>query len=493
MATGSGVEPQLVAKFEDILVPFIVASLVETLLYGLHAALFAVCMIILYQNRHTTHWFIFTSAVALFVISTADIALTFRFFALYFSKFTFEDMSIKMIRLANFKNPLFVANNFVAELTMLYRCYMVWSQCFYVLVGASVLILANTIWGFVGMAQTVTLSITLDRVVLIYGWSIFGISTLMTAVTVGRIIWVAKVAGTLMGPKQMRSYNWIIAIFVERSTLKTGDVGIRYHEDCGHHANLAHRVGWATASHHGKDIQYNVGLAHRPRRQPVHDLTQRSTKLTMWIKEVFVAEIDNDRMALVIPYCSTIDSPIFYHCSPAAVPMASASKPDLAQLSQLFVAVAEPVIPYIIAGLVETLLYGAHVVLIVSCTHVLLRNKRSARWFILAPAIIMFLISTADIAITFEFFAHEVITYFRNPSPTWVSRLIPFKHPLFASNNLVAEFILHRVEHRILYMPRITRITPSQSQMAAAGGSIHDEIRRYYPNSVNRANWAHPV
>lgn len=55
---------------------------------------------------------------------------------------------------------------------------------------------------------------------------------------------------------------------------------------------------------------------------------------------------------------------------------------------------------------------GIHFVLFCICIFILVRNRRPTQWFILVSAIVMFALSTADIAITFRFMTHDVIDVF---------------------------------------------------------------------------------
>ncbi|KAF9561244.1 hypothetical protein CPC08DRAFT_707541 [Agrocybe pediades] len=196
------------------------AGMVEVLLYGIHVVLFCVCMFILARNRRSTQWFIALSAVIMFVLSTADTAITMHLLTHDIgSVFDPEKLPGVAKRIA-LKNPLFVTNNFVADLVLLYRCYMVWGRSKYVLIGASFLVLADSIWGYISMGANV--SFLTPTFFPVYIWSIFAINLLLAMITVGRIFWVVhKVAKPFMG-KNLQSYHIAMGVVLESSAVYAG-------------------------------------------------------------------------------------------------------------------------------------------------------------------------------------------------------------------------------------------------------------------------------
>jgi len=51
---------------------------------------------------------------------------------------------------------------------------------------------------------------------------------------------------------------------------------------------------------------------------------------------------------------------------------------------------------------------GIHFVLFCICMFILVRNRRSTQWFILASAFVMFALSTADISLSFRVMTHDL-------------------------------------------------------------------------------------
>ncbi|KDR79166.1 hypothetical protein GALMADRAFT_1225655 [Galerina marginata CBS 339.88] len=189
------------------------AGVVEILFYGIHVVLFCICMFILVRNRRSTQWFIFVSAIIMFALSTVDISITMRILTHDIVNALDPDHSHQIARLVYVKNPVFVSNNLIADLLLLYRCYMVWGQSKYILIGASFLVLADTVWGYLGLGEAI--AFPQNAFIPLYIWSIFCINVILTIVTVGRIFWVSRVANVLIGHRQIESYHTAMAIITE--------------------------------------------------------------------------------------------------------------------------------------------------------------------------------------------------------------------------------------------------------------------------------------
>ncbi|KAF9475753.1 hypothetical protein BDN70DRAFT_222511 [Pholiota conissans] len=195
------------------------AAMVETLLYGMHAILFCIYMYLFVRNRRSPQWFIFICALLMFLLSTVDIAITFRVLSYVIPRLTKTSSVGMSLTLVHAKNSIFVANNFIADLILLHRCWMVWSRSKYVLFGCSLLVLGDTIWGFLGMGPLAFLSFTPNKFVPIYIWSIFAINITLMIVTISRIFWISRVAKKFVGQKQISVYHKAIAVLAESSLI----------------------------------------------------------------------------------------------------------------------------------------------------------------------------------------------------------------------------------------------------------------------------------
>ncbi|KAF4609947.1 hypothetical protein D9613_010652 [Agrocybe pediades] len=178
------------------------AAMVEILFYGIHIVLFSVCMFVLLRNRRTTHIFIFLSAVAMFALSTADAAITMRLQSHDIAFLSDPVQSPRITARMNDKNPLFITNNFISDLIMLYRCYM-----------------TQAIWGYLTISTDISFGLPAATGLLpLYAWSIFAFNMVIGIVTVGRVIWISREAKPFIGQRQLKSYHLAIVVLIE-STL----------------------------------------------------------------------------------------------------------------------------------------------------------------------------------------------------------------------------------------------------------------------------------
>ncbi|KAF8816440.1 hypothetical protein BYT27DRAFT_7183985 [Phlegmacium glaucopus] len=205
--------PFPLAKVMTMLLAFNASIVVEVLFYGIQFVLFCVCMYILLLNRHSTHWFIPLSAFVMFALSTADIAISIRLIAHDFFPLLGPDGFPFYVHAIYPKAPIFVANNFIAELILLYRCYIIWGRSKYLLCGASLLVLGDSIWGLL------ILLTSHSEFVPVYKWSLFAINIVLTAITVARIFWVSRLARPLIGSQNLWRYRIIMAILIETSAI----------------------------------------------------------------------------------------------------------------------------------------------------------------------------------------------------------------------------------------------------------------------------------
>ncbi|TFK37112.1 hypothetical protein BDQ12DRAFT_724568 [Crucibulum laeve] len=114
--------------------------------------------------------------------------------------------------------------------------------------------------------------------------------------------------------------------------------------------------------------------------------------------------------------------------------------PDIFQVLGIFLSAVNA------AFFVEALLYGIHIVLFTICVYILIKNRKSTHPAILVAVVIMFALSTADIAITFRAIIKDLpkIITLQFDQLDNISRRIYPKNPIFVANNLVADVLLAR-------------------------------------------------
>ncbi|TFK37116.1 hypothetical protein BDQ12DRAFT_667322 [Crucibulum laeve] len=159
------------------------AFLIESLLYGIHVILFFIAISILFRNWRSTHKIIFFATTAMFLLSTPDISLSYRLLI--------SDLPNSLMHI----NPALIADGL-----LVYRCYMIWGKQRYVLVISSILVIADTVWGFIG-AGTPIFSLQ-SKFSPVFWWTTFATNIIITGLTVGRIF------------AHLRTYRIAIAVFI---------------------------------------------------------------------------------------------------------------------------------------------------------------------------------------------------------------------------------------------------------------------------------------
>ncbi|KAJ3572731.1 hypothetical protein NP233_g2886 [Leucocoprinus birnbaumii] len=142
--------------------PLHASASVEIFLFGIHCMLFAVSFLVLIRKRTTSNVICLAALVTMFVLSIADVALTVRMDMHDVPMFLQGQMSLNLVVSRLYpKGPIFIANNFLADLLLLYRCYIVWGLHKWALGFATVLLMMDTI-----VPLSLALSFT-DRIVAI--------------------------------------------------------------------------------------------------------------------------------------------------------------------------------------------------------------------------------------------------------------------------------------------------------------------------------------
>jgi len=213
--------PPKLTDVQSALLQLNAAVMVETLFYGIHFVLFCICISILVRNGRPTQWFILAAAFVMFVLSTGDISITFRLMTHDIGGVIFNpggpDTRYPVLKRFYEKDIIFVSNNFIAELILLYRCYMIWGRSKYLLVLTSFLVLGDTVWGYLSVGSC--LLAPRSAFVPVYLWSVFAINIVISGITVGRIFWVSHIARPVLGRRKLRYFHYIIAILLESSAI----------------------------------------------------------------------------------------------------------------------------------------------------------------------------------------------------------------------------------------------------------------------------------
>lgn len=196
--------------------------MIEVLLYGIHVVLFALCCFVLTSRQKRVQWFVLGCALALFALSTADVAYTMRCNTSDLPAL-FQPMDWgKVDKRIKPKPAMFVTNNFIADILLFHRCYVIWGRPKLLLVIALVCLTADTMWGWlmVGLSSSEAFR-TLQPM---YLWSVFALNVVVTAASVGRIYWVTVFASPQIERGMKKVYRTIMSAFVESAAVYTASI-----------------------------------------------------------------------------------------------------------------------------------------------------------------------------------------------------------------------------------------------------------------------------
>ncbi|PPQ75571.1 hypothetical protein CVT26_012376 [Gymnopilus dilepis] len=195
--------------FPTSLPPYIGAVMFETFLYGLYVILFCICLYVLLRRNRRLHGVLLASAVLMFAIATADIAYT---YFIFFRKLLRGGLSFTDVRP---KYWLYVTNNVLADSLLLYRCFVVWEHRKRVVAGPIILLLGATACGYLFEGS----SSKMFNNSYIYLVMTFALNAILTALTAGRIWWLARKARVILGAGLIERYNATITILIESGCL----------------------------------------------------------------------------------------------------------------------------------------------------------------------------------------------------------------------------------------------------------------------------------
>lgn len=151
------------------------------------------------------------------------------------------------------------------QLSQLHRCYVIWRGQKCVLLASTIVLVADTVWGYIGTRNTV---FSLQKIFIpVYLWIVFSMNILMTIVTVGRIWWLAQSAKVILGRQDVKRYHTAVAVLAGSGAIYSIAVMLLVvvpprpyldlcrgcHAGRGHHADADDSSGrtWQT-SHHGR-------------------------------------------------------------------------------------------------------------------------------------------------------------------------------------------------------------------------------------------------
>ncbi|PPR05785.1 hypothetical protein CVT26_010159, partial [Gymnopilus dilepis] len=163
---------------------YIGAYMFEIFLYGLYTSLFCFWAYILSLQRRPMIWPFVIAAVLMFAIATADVAVTLYYLFRFILNERAADPRPKAL--------LFITNNILAELVLLYRCYL---ACGYFFAHSRAAMYSN------------------------YIWMTFALTVCLTLAIVSKNICSARRARSILGSDVLHRYPAISATFMDSGVL----------------------------------------------------------------------------------------------------------------------------------------------------------------------------------------------------------------------------------------------------------------------------------
>ncbi|KAF9004585.1 hypothetical protein BDQ17DRAFT_1424433 [Cyathus striatus] len=167
------------------------AMLLETFLYGLYIVVFSHCAYLL-MNKKKTQRLLLLSALAMFMLASAELALTFFFFFRYILRNQFD----KQEQLPNYKFVIYLSAKWRDNYYAIYRCYVMWLRK-RVAVLPIIFLISGTIPGYVSATRPVNESrlVTASFIAIVTG------NIMVTTLIVGRIGWTYWKSRSIIGVK----------------------------------------------------------------------------------------------------------------------------------------------------------------------------------------------------------------------------------------------------------------------------------------------------
>ncbi|KAG6915110.1 hypothetical protein DXG01_013408 [Tephrocybe rancida] len=186
--------------------------------FCVHLVLFCICVYLLATRRSPAHLIILVSIIVMFALSVADIAISYRLALRDIPAVLKQEMNlVDAIARAITKGYLFVSNKSYLSVPKIYRCFKVWNNRKIILVAAGVVLVADSVWGYISMDISI-LKLAAAFTPVFY-WSIVAFNIAMTLVTAGRIWWVARTVQPLLDTRQAKKYNTAFAIILESGAI----------------------------------------------------------------------------------------------------------------------------------------------------------------------------------------------------------------------------------------------------------------------------------
>jgi len=157
------------------------------------------------------------AAVIMFILATVDVGFSWNIMLRHTPSLYTGDSTSLLHRIYP-KFLFYIANNLIADILLVLRCYVVWDHKKVILIPSSIVLVVGTVLAFIGEG---TVSVSLKKYVEVYIFMIISFNIILTLLTAGRIYWTAREVKSIMGREITSQYQFAVAMIVESGLLYT--------------------------------------------------------------------------------------------------------------------------------------------------------------------------------------------------------------------------------------------------------------------------------
>ncbi|KAF5353939.1 hypothetical protein D9756_007156 [Leucocoprinus leucothites] len=185
--------------------------MLEVFLYSINLLIFSIAAYTLVYNlKGYARWVLLGFAISMFVISTVAASLS-----LYiFFGCLMHEQAIPF-RLLRARHVSYFVNNLIADILLIYRCYVIWSRSILVIIAPCICLLASLRVFYVQSPQG---DLFVDRR-YIYIWMALGFNIVVTVLNASRIWWLSREVRKVLGPTLTRKYYSAMVIIIESGAI----------------------------------------------------------------------------------------------------------------------------------------------------------------------------------------------------------------------------------------------------------------------------------
>lgn len=156
---------------------------------------------------------LFFATTIMFLLATADIGVSYYMLLNHYGEYVDGLMdTLEFYQMIYPKFLIHLFNNVIADILLITRCYIIWGYNRILGYGAGFLLLTGAVLGFVSEATTAP---QLKGLIGPYIILVFFLNFALTGLTAGRIWFIAREVGKIMGRQVIRPYNLVAGILLE--------------------------------------------------------------------------------------------------------------------------------------------------------------------------------------------------------------------------------------------------------------------------------------